>query len=153
MTGPAPLVPCACGCGGLRPATNAYGRPRRYIQGHRTRRTPTPVPEILCGCGCGRSIPSRDRFGRSVRYVKGHHPRRHPLSCTDAVLSALADSVERSFTEVVKRSGAGRKAVASALRRLRNHGRVDRVQRGVWRLQVEWSSREYDMGALEREVV
>lgn len=79
----APLLVCACGCGGTLSQYTATGRPRKYLYGHRK-----PLPEghqprrvrlakrVPCACKCGSTLISRDKHGNRRRYIYGHSPTK-----------------------------------------------------------------------------
>jgi RNA polymerase sigma factor (sigma-70 family) len=145
-----PPVPCACGCGRLLPATDGPGRPR-YVHGHNRRRRPGPSPMVPCACGCGTMIPPRDRAGRPRRYVDGGHAVRGYTPGQGRVLGALEPGRDYPIAEIAREVGMHRKAIHSALRRLRERGLVEWARRGVWRRSDGPCCREYDLGEPEKE--
>lgn len=72
-----PWVSCGCGCGTLFTKFDASGRPRAFISGHNSWKTPLENELISCACGCGETFMKYSPDGYLRRYVKGHNRTTH----------------------------------------------------------------------------
>ncbi len=107
-------------------------RHRKFESNRRMPNEPNRVVE--CACGCGAKFDFYDAHSRPRQYVSGHNPQDSPTS--NALISLLASGIE-SRAELIRRSGFGRRAVATCLSRLKRQGRVMKSGHGKWRLVNE----------------
>lgn len=71
-------IACGCGCGTMIAPFDVYGRPRKYVNYHKTKNKSLKTIEkesqnfIKCRCGCGQLKKPFDPQGRPSFYIKGH---------------------------------------------------------------------------------
>ena len=93
---------------------------------------------VQCGCGCGQSFLRFDSCGRPRRFISGHN--HHPRPTQDAILRILAHGEPLAKKRIIHLSGRGRQCITTALYKLKIHGLVRSVGRGVWALAMNRES-------------
>lgn len=64
------IVHCKCECGNTIKNPDAWGRNRKFIHGHSSRKH--KIIKRPCKCGCGEIIITPDSNGREVLFKKSH---------------------------------------------------------------------------------
>ena len=88
-------------------------------------------PTIKCICGCGAIFKKYDDANRPRQYISGHNLQSSPAQ--EGILNALKQN-PLSRTQLAKKINKAIQPTASTLSKLKKHGKVVQIKRGLWAL-------------------